>query len=235
MRVTQHEPTLVPWSNKERASTIPPLPVPIPHPLLSHYFHSPHPTTSLLTPRPPPSLATMHLLPTLFLLFLLAVFTQAHDITRRQTAAPCTVYTATTSAMTNLSGNASVRRRIVYETTKRLPAGTYDQAMFSWGLRWGDAKAGIYILTFSTPSWLLFVTRLSRYVLTSTDCKAFVGNLNVYYHGTVVRGGAYVVESDEWLGGKGDAAHECLMGRFTDMLVRELGCEVSDTLDGGIV
>jgi hypothetical protein len=41
-----------------------------------------------------------------------------------------------------------------------------------------------------------------------------------------------VVESDEWLGGKGDAAHECLMGRFTDMLVRELGCEVSDTLDG---
>jgi hypothetical protein len=44
-----------------------------------------------------------------------------------------------------------------------------------------------------------------------------------------------VVESDEWLGGKGDAAHECLMGRFTDMLVRELGCEVSDTLDGGIV
>jgi hypothetical protein len=61
--------------------------------------------------------------------------------TRRQTAA-CTFYASTTVAMTNLSGNASVRRRVVYETTKRLPVGTYDQAMFSWGLRWVDAKDG---------------------------------------------------------------------------------------------
>jgi len=130
--------------------------------------------------------------------------------------------------MINLSGNASVRRRVVYETTKRLPVGTYDQAMFSWGLRWKDAKSGIYIL----PCPLL---SLGLPANTRIECKASVGNLNVYYHGTVVRGGAYVVESDEWLGGKGDAAHECLMGRFTDMLAEELGCEVSDTLDGGIV
>jgi len=50
--------------------------------------------------------------------------------------------------------------------------------------------------------------------------------MNVYYHGVVVPGGAYVIDSSEEQSTNGIAAHECLLKRFSNILVEDLGCEL---------
>jgi hypothetical protein len=57
-----------------------------------------------------------------------------------------------------------------------------------------------------------------------TECSAICNNKQVYFHGGVTPGGAWVVDSNEVLGAAGDEAHDCLMGRFRDLIARELGC-----------
>lgn len=57
--------------------------------------------------------------------------------------------------------------------------------------------------------------------------------MNVYYHGVVVPGGAYVIDSSEEQSTNGRAAHDCLLGYFTDLLVEKLGCELGGKKDKG--
>ena len=51
--------------------------------------------------------------------------------------------------------------------------------------------------------------------------------MQVYYHGNVIPGGAYVVDSTEYYGPRGDAAHACLLSRFKDLLVQDLNCTLT--------
>lgn len=54
----------------------------------------------------------------------------------------------------------------------------------------------------------------------------------MYYHGTVIPLGAYVVESNEEMSWAGDKAHECLLGKFREVLRESLGCEVVEIVAG---
>lgn len=55
-------------------------------------------------------------------------------------------------------------------------------------------------------------------------CKALAQDTVVYYHGTVIPGGAYVVDSSEKLGPEGDRAHQCLLDVFRATLANNLKC-----------
>lgn len=77
-------------------------------------------------------------------------------------------------------------------------------------------------------------TRMLHTVLTRrVECRARVGDMNVYYHGVARPGGVYVVDSSEEQSVNGRAAHDCLMDYFTAMLVEELGCAVNVQADRG--
>ncbi|CBX97094.1 predicted protein [Plenodomus lingam JN3] len=103
-------------------------------------------------------------------------------------------------------GQYTTRRRVVYETDKAMLADEYDGVMYGFGLRWGDK---------------------------GRECRARVGDMNVYYHGVARPGGVYVVDSSEEQSVNGRAAHDCLMDYFTAMLVEELGCAVNVQADRG--
>lgn len=57
-------------------------------------------------------------------------------------------------------------------------------------------------------------------------CSAAVKDIHIYYHGVVIPGGAYVIDSSEEESVRGDEAHECLLEVFKGLLGEELGCDV---------
>ncbi|KAF2854812.1 hypothetical protein T440DRAFT_551867 [Plenodomus tracheiphilus IPT5] len=114
--------------------------------------------------------------------------------------ADCTIdiYTETVKMVL---GQYTIRRRVVYETSKEILSDEYDATMYAFGWKWGDHKQ---------------------------DCRARVEDMNVYYHGVAIPGGVYVIDSSEEQSTNGRAAHECLLEHFTGMLVEELGCAVNE-------
>ncbi|KAH9860701.1 hypothetical protein J1614_012033 [Plenodomus biglobosus] len=141
-------------------------------------------------------------LPSLLILLLPTLLTPTLAQRPTPTATPphCTlsIYTQTVSMVL---GQYTIRRRVVYETDKRILADEYDRIMYGFGLRWGEY---------------------------GRECRARVEDMRVYYHGTVVPGGVYVVDSSEEQSTRGRKAHECLLEYFTAMLVEELGCSVDE-------
>ncbi|KAF1830022.1 hypothetical protein BDW02DRAFT_573453 [Decorospora gaudefroyi] len=105
-------------------------------------------------------------------------------------------YCATYAVTTsNWTENNLRRRRVVYDTTKYLVS--YDPIMYSLGWMWSNEKDA---------------------------CNARAGDVNVYYNGLVIPGGAYVIDTSEKLGPVGDEAHECLLNVFRVTLANNLNC-----------
>lgn len=74
----------------------------------------------------------------------------------------------------------------------------------------------------SSHAWLLTLV---------TECKAEAKDMDVYYHPTVLPGGAYVVDTSEKVGYKGNKAHFCLLRKFRATLRDNLGCMVTEMDD----
>jgi len=137
----------------------------------------------------------------------------------------CIVYAVTTESWLK---EGMTRRRVVYDTTKYVVH--YDQTLYSIGWMWSNEVKG------ALQSRLLY---LCTYVLSRTDvgypnyasvltvllaCKAQAKDTIVYYHGTVIPGGAYVVDSSEVQGAEGDRAHQCLLDVLRTTLANNLNC-----------